>query len=145
MHRGSRRQEVDGASSKRHPWTVYGVPDDLDLSPFVGGQLTQVGLGEFTTQFSFVLEPHRTGEVGAQGRWEVVTAEGRSIGGRNPSTDSPDAPTPFGVLLGSHVEGFSLSPPVSFDVHLSCGLTLRFFDDDDHYESITVHPGGYVI
>ena len=51
---------------------MYGVPADLDLTPFVGGFLTQIALGEYQLQFHFVGNHGVTvGSISVEGGWEL--------------------------------------------------------------------------
>ena len=124
---------------------VYGVPPDLDLLPLVGSRIINVGLGLYNTQFSFEIEALDYGGVNAEGRWEVIDALGAQVGGRSRHDDSLLANTPWEAVLGASVVAFALAAPMSFDLALSSGILLRFYDDSDTYESMTIHPGDYVI
>jgi hypothetical protein len=53
---------------------MYGVPQDLDLSIFVGKPLTLVGIGEFQVYFHF----HPEGIVTVEGDWDVLGPDGTS-------------------------------------------------------------------
>lgn len=122
---------------------VYGVPADLDLEPLVGRSLINIVLGTYNTMFSF----DDSGGVNADGRWEVRDAEGTILGGRSRGEPSEMdlADVPFSLLLGATVKSTSTTPPSYFELALSNGVSLRFYDDSDDYESVTVHPGDYVI
>ena len=124
---------------------MYGVPLDLDLRPLVGSRIVNVGLGLYNTQFSFEIEALDYGEVNAEGRWGVVDAAGAQVGGRGRQDDSRLGDTPWEQVLGATVVAFSLAAPTSFDLELGSGVALRFYDDSDTYESVTIHPGDYVI
>ena len=121
------------------------MPTDLDLTPLVGSRIINVGLGLYNTQFSFEIEALDYGGVNAEGRWEVIDSAGVQVGGRSRHNESRLGDTPWTTVLGARVLAFALDAPRSFDLTLDSGVALRFYDDSEIYESMTIHPGDYVI
>lgn len=122
---------------------MYGVPPDLDLAPLVGARVINIGLGMHNTLFTFEIGPLDYGGVNAEGQWDARDAD-EVLGIRTRDAMRLSA-VPFDRLLGSTVTGFAVEPPAYFDLMLSTGISLRFYDDSEQYESFTVDPGGYVI
>jgi hypothetical protein len=96
-------------------------------------------------EFYFEIAALDYGEINAEGRWEVLDVAGIPKGGRGRDGDARFGATPFADLLGATVESFSLAPPAVFELALSSGVCVRFYDDSKPYESVTIHPGDYVI
>jgi len=117
---------------------MYGVPEDLDLSPFHGSLLVQVCIGEFDLQFHFQPE----GSISTQGEWLFRSADGVTI---DRSCDNASR-MHFTIhrVLGQKVISTAIQPPASFELVFESGMTLRFCDSSDHYESIQIYPTGTV-
>jgi hypothetical protein len=126
---------------------VYGVPSDLDLTPFLGARLINVCLGLANTLFVFEMSALDYAKVNVEGRWEAVDPDGRVLGGRSRPEGNHrlEATLALTDLLGRLVEASALDPPRSFELRLSGGVGLRFYDDSDEFESMTIEPGAYVI
>jgi hypothetical protein len=118
---------------------MYGIPNDLDLSLFVGATLVQIGLGQFDLQFHF----HPDGSVSIQGHWELIDAEERIIDFAIENAER-DAYR-IHVLLGQVVVGSQLNPPDSFSLGFANGFTLKVFDNSKEYETISIQPGNIYI
>jgi hypothetical protein len=118
---------------------VYGVPQDLDLSRFVGATLIQVCLGEYQVQFRFA----PTLEIGVEGHWELRDGAGLMVDRAEPYTEREA----YRVhrLLGQTVEGTDLDAPRSFALRFSGGEELRIFDNSDQYESFSIQPGNIFV
>lgn len=123
---------------------LYGVPVDLNLGPLIGSRVISVGVGLHNTQFAFEINALDYGGVNAEGRWEVRGADDGVVGGRERGSAELYGVS-FADVLGATVVSSSLSPPTHFDLELSTGVRLRFFDDSEEYESMMIHPGDYVI
>jgi hypothetical protein len=127
---------------------VYGVPPDLNLEPFVGARLINIGLGLSNTLFVFEVKPLEYAEINTEGCWEVVNQSGRVVSIRSRedgSRDEAGVTLQLTDLLGRRVITTALSPPESLDLHLTGDVRLRFYDDSDQFESMTIIPGNYVI
>jgi hypothetical protein len=132
----------DGRLDK--PGRVYGVPSDLDLAPFAGAKLINIGLGVANTLFVFQMKALEYATINAEGRWEAVSEGGQMTraGSGNYQLTGTLPPTD---LLGCEVKGSTLHPPTSFDLHLTNDITLVFHDDSDEFESLTIEPGTSII
>lgn len=126
---------------------MYGVPPDLNLAPFMGARLINIGLGLANTLFVFEMKALECAEINAEGRWDAIAPDGPVLGGRPRQEDDhrPEATLELADLLGRLVEDVALDPPSSFELRLSGGVRLRFYDDSDEFESMTIEPGTYVI
>jgi hypothetical protein len=123
---------------------MHGVPEGLDLGPLIGSRIINVGVGLYNTEFVFEIKALDYGGVNAEGRWELQTAEGDVLGARERGSQDLRGVS-FVDVLGATIVSSSLSPPGHFDLDLSTGVRLRFFDDSEEYESMTIHPGDYII
>jgi hypothetical protein len=127
---------------------VYGVPPDLDLKPFVGARLINIGLGLHNTLFVFEVEALEYAEINAEGRWEVIDQRGRVVSVRSRDENGrhqAGVTLQLTDLLGRHVHAAARTSPESLELHLSGDVRLRFHDDSDEFESMTIIPGNYVI
>jgi hypothetical protein len=116
---------------------VYGVPADLNLTPFHGAALEQIALGEYIVQFRFGGNPCR--EIGVEGGWELRAADG-SLVDRNQDTTEREAYRVH-LLLGRTVLASEVRAPKSFTLKFDSGHTLEIFDDQTEYESFSIQPG----
>lgn len=117
---------------------MYGLPEDLDLSFFVGTTLIQLGMGEH--QIAFVLHPDVRLSVGS--RMRLTDPEGETV------TIDEDYRETAGVLLPliSHeVERASRTPSGALRMEWSHGAALEVDDDSDQFESYTITHGDRVI
>jgi hypothetical protein len=114
---------------------VYGVPENLDLSHFIGKTLTPIPLGEFQIQFCF----HPTGTISVEGDWELVDSQGALVDRAMENA----ARSEYRVhrLLGQDVISFEIDAPRSLSLKFTSGLVLRIFDNSPAYESFSIQPG----
>jgi hypothetical protein len=127
---------------------MFRVSPDLNLELFVGARLVNIGLGLNNTLFIFEVKALDYAEINAEGRWEVVDQSGRVVSVRPRDEDSrhqAGVTLQLTDLLGRCVDGTALSPPESLELHLTGDIRLRFYDDSDEFESMTIRPGNYVI
>jgi hypothetical protein len=118
---------------------MYGVPADLDLSGFVGAMLEQICLGEWQLQFHF----HPDGIFSIEGHWELASSDGTAID--SAMDHSIRDAYRVHVLLGHSIARCTLDPPRSLSLHFETGHVLTFFDDSEHYETISISPGNIYI
>lgn len=122
---------------------MYGVPEHLDLSRFVGATLVQVCLGEYQVQFHF--QPAREAgspdrlTVSVEGGWEYRDGSGRIVD--RAQAHSERQAYCVHRLLGRAVVGTDLDAPRSFALRFAGGEELRIFDDSEQYESFSIQPG----
>ena len=118
---------------------MYGVPENLDLTNFIGKTLIQIPLGEFDIQFRFQPE----GWISVEGRWELVSSDGAVV---DHSMNNADRPAyQIHRLLGQEVMAFTVDAPRLFALKFANGLVLRVFDDSTQYESFSIHPGNIYV
>ena len=114
---------------------MYGVPSDLNLTPFHGQTLTQICLGEFQLQFNFADEAH----LSVEGALQLLTDDGTlmdaGLRGRQPTEYR------LHCLLGRTVLRSDVHAPEWIDLHFSGGVTLGVIDDSAEYESFSIQPG----
>ena len=114
-----------------------GLPEDLDLSFFVGRSLIQLGMGEH--QIQFVLHPDVRLSVESTMRLTSLSGETSSV---------EDYRQTAGVLLPliSHdVQGASRTPSGALRLEWSNGAVLEVDDDSEQYESYTINHGDRLI
>jgi hypothetical protein len=117
---------------------MYGLPDDLDLSFFVGTTLIQLGMGEH--QIAFALHP----DVGlsVESTMRLTNPEGETV------TIDEDYRVTAGVLLPliSHdVQRATRTASGALRLEWSNGAALEIDDDSEHYESYTINHGDRLI
>jgi hypothetical protein len=120
---------------------VYGVPADLDLSPFVGAIVERVDLGQFILHFRFAMDP--PGVIGVEGDWELRAPDGHVLD-QQMDAAAREAYR-LHTLLGQRVSGYAIDPPTSFVLTFERGHTLRVFDSSHEYESCSIQPGDIYI
>ena len=116
---------------------MYGLPEDLDLSFFVGTTLIQLGMGEH--QIAFVLHP----DVRL-----AVESTMRLFQPDEPAVTIDDYRSSGGVLLSliSHdVRRASRTASGALRLEWSTGAALEVDDDSERYESYTINHGDRVI
>ena len=118
---------------------MYGVPPDLDLSPFVGADLNQIGLGRFQVQFHF----GGAGEIACESLWELRAPGGELIDAECPH-ESRDCYR-LHHLLDQQVVRYTLDPPRSFTLVFGTCHALTVYDDSEQYESVTVWTDGGLV
>jgi hypothetical protein len=99
---------------------VFGVPAELDLSSFVGKQLSNVTIGEFMVGFGFC---PGVGAISVYGAWEASGPDGAVFDRSQPNEER----TEYRVhrLLGRDVTGFHIDAPRSLELELDGGYRLR--------------------
>ena len=119
---------------------MHGVPADLPLAAFVGFTLDQICLGQFQVQFHFGGEPGITARISVEGGWELRDSSGTEIDHDQEHFDRRDYR--LHVLLGRTVSSFTIDAPRSFELAFDSGHRLTVYDDNQHYETFSVHPPG---
>jgi len=120
---------------------MYGVPKQLDLTPFIGTTLDYIGVGKYQIQFVFAgdpwIEKHRV--VTAEGYWEMRDPQSVVI---DKATENDDRDA-FRIhrLLSHRVTEVKVSPPESFTFVFDNGWTLTLVDDSSEYESCHIYIG----
>ena len=123
---------------------MYGVSSDIDLGPFVGATLNQVGLGPHDLQLHFDRPEPNDGaaHLSIWGRFEV----------RDPIGDVREVGTPSEIrsrclpdLLGSVVRSALAEPPSAIALTFETGHVLRVFDDTTQYEAFAIEPGNVIV
>ncbi len=125
---------------------MYGVPADLDLTPFIGAYLTQICLGPFDLNFRFSSGTSSGIAISVEGSWSLTDANGNILDesdgrvGEAPGNRSRGG-WRLRDLLADTVESGQVDPPRSFSLSFASGRNLTIFDDDDQYESFSIQPG----
>ncbi len=120
---------------------MYGVPKDLDLTPFVGAELDQLAVCRY--QIDFIFFPKCS--VCCRGKWEAHGPAGELID--QSIEGGPSARSEYRVhkLLGKTVTRTQGDPPDSFSLFFEDGSILTVFDDSAQYESFEIEPGNIII
>ncbi|MCC6125046.1 MAG: hypothetical protein IT426_08800 [Pirellulales bacterium] len=119
---------------------MYGVPEDLDLAPFIGTTLDYIGIGKYEINFVFSGDPHEKDRiVNVGGYWEMRDAQSVLID----KAVEPDERNDYKIhkLLSKTVTDTKVKPPESFSFVFDNGWTLTFVDDSEHYESCHISVG----
>jgi hypothetical protein len=120
---------------------MYGVPEQLDLTPFIGTTLDYIGVGKFQINFVFSGNPWKETDrtIAAEGYWEMRDSQSVVID-KATENDDRDAYR-IHRLLSRTVTGTKVNPPESFTLTFDNGWTLTFVDDSSHYETCHVSVG----
>ncbi|BAN02825.1 hypothetical protein YM304_25110 [Ilumatobacter coccineus YM16-304] len=110
---------------------MYGVPQDLDLSAVAGEFTTQVRVGQYDLQFTF-------GSVNFAVQSQVSVLDGERVVARWSEGVWPEAG--FFDVMNAAVVGWTIGPD-RIDLDLENGLSLRFVDDSEQYETMQIRIG----
>jgi hypothetical protein len=119
---------------------MYGVPADLDLSKFLGAELTQLCFGQFIQIFHF----DSKASISVECSWELRDSQEELI-------DRVERGTPCEnglhahLLLGKKVVECRLDTPASISLRFESGPTLIIFDDSYQYDSFSIQPGNIIV
>src|SRR5262245_25718646 len=115
---------------------MYGVPSDLPLKAFVGGEFNQIALGRFQTQF----HSSGTGTISVEGRWELRGSGGDIIDAwTEPEQREADR---LHSIIDVPVIRYAIDSPWSFTNACENGHRLTVFDDTPQYEAFAIHLDG---
>lgn len=123
---------------------MYGIPKDLDLSPFVGSTLIQVCIGPHDLQLYFAQagEPVRSASISIWSHFELRDRHGVVVESGAPS----DVRTRYTAdLLNVVVSAVSVERPSAIALTFETGHTLRVTDDSERYESFAIQPGDVIV
>lgn len=108
---------------------MYGIPQDLDLSPIVGEFTTQLRVGQFDLQFTL-------GGVDFAVQSPVTLyREGRQIGGW---TEGHWPDPAFYEVLNSEVEQYRIEDARRIVIEFANGVAMHLEDNSDQYESMQI-------
>jgi hypothetical protein len=120
---------------------MRGVPEHLDLAPFIGTTLDYIGIGKYQIQFVFGGDPwtEKDRVVTAEGYWEVRDAQSVLI---DKATENDDRDVyRIHPLLSHAVTETKVNAPQSFTLVFDNGWTLTFVDDSSQYETCHIYVG----
>ncbi len=124
------------------------MPLGLDLNPFVGSSLDQIGIGAHQVSFRFS-GPWGVGDarLDVEGKWALYDSNGAVVDRSLEDDQKPSDREAYRIhrVLGHTVLRFALDPPRSLTLTFDDGSYLTVWDDSDSYESFHVEPGGYHI
>ena len=117
---------------------MYGIPLDLDLRDIVGSEISQIRIGRYDVQFHF-----NSGRgIYLQGDAEILN-DGIVIARWTESTGW--STLAFQQLLNATISGYSVINEKLLEIRFEIGLSLYLHDSFDQYESMQVHPEGFII
>lgn len=115
---------------------MYGVPKHLKLDRLIGQGFNFIGIGRFQIQFhisSFVA-------IHVEGRWELRDAAGAVVDSDREHAERDVCR--FHFIIDVPISRFSLNAPRSFTLFFESGHSLTIFDDNEQYESFSIHFSG---
>lgn len=118
---------------------MYSLPQDTDLSAFVGCHLEVVSVSQFQVNLSF--DGLRNVGISVEGDFAVHAPSSDAV--RYPS--APDGATALIALLGAKVVDAVVSEPGTTRVEFAGGATITVYDSKSHYESYQIHMGERLI
>ena len=111
--------------------SMYGVPQDLDLSAVVGEFTTQVCVGQYDLQFTF-------GSVNFVVESQASVLKGERVVAHWSEGVWPEAG--FFDVMNAAVLGWRIGPD-QIVLDLENGLSLRFVDNSEQYETMQIRIG----
>jgi hypothetical protein len=103
--------------------------------------LDQICLGQFKFQFHFSGEPGVTARISVEGGWELRDSSDTALD--QDQEHSERQHYKLHVLLVRTVSSFTIDAPRSFQLVFDSGHRLIVYDDNEHYETFSVHaPDG---
>ncbi len=111
--------------------SMYGVPQDLDLSAVMGESTTQVRVGQYDLQFTF-------GSVNFAVQSQANVLKGEQVVAHWNEGVWPEAG--FFDVMNAAVVGWTIGPD-QIVLDLENGISLRFVDDSEQYESMQIKVG----
>jgi hypothetical protein len=123
---------------------MYGVPENLDLSPLIGATLDFIGLGKYQIQFGFNPPAGRSMiTISVEGMWRALDPDGKLLDAAREHDDR----VAYRVhrLLSLTVAKSALDPPRNFTLEFDTGHRLQIEDDDENYESFSIMPGNIYV
>lgn len=115
---------------------MYGFPEDLDLTGFIGECCTEVGVG----QHDLALRFEGSGTIQFNGPYRLVDETGAVIEAGN--TDDTVVPSRDGIrlplLLGVPMTGFHVQSRHTLTLRFENGCTLSIDDDSEQYETASI-------
>jgi hypothetical protein len=120
---------------------MYGVSEQLDLTPFVGTTLDYIGISISQVLFLFSGNPwtEKDRSVAAEGYWEMRDNQSVVID-KATENDNRDI-YKIHCLLSRTVVKTKINPPESFALVFDNGWTLTFVDDSNGYENHHITMG----
>lgn len=115
---------------------MHGVPSDLPLKAFVGGEFNQIALGRFQTEFHC----SGTGSISVEGRWELRNSAGDIIDAWR-EHDQREAYR-LHSIIDVPIVAYEIDSPRSFTIAFESGHRLTVFDDTPQYEAFAIHLDG---
>jgi hypothetical protein len=123
---------------------MYGVPQQLDLAPFIGTRLDCISIGKYQIHLSFSGDPWTKDRgVTVEGYWEMRDAQSAIID-KAAENDDRDAYR-IHRLLSRTVTETKVNPPESFTLVFDNGWTLTIVDSSSQYESCHIYVGDSII
>jgi hypothetical protein len=127
---------------------MHGVPDDLDLSAFVGHSVRLLSIDRYQIQIYFQapekehgLQLARPGHLGIEGNWELRGPTAEVIDLRVQPEADRDVYR-IHKLLDRAVVSWRPLTPTAFELVFSGGYSLRVIEDDPQYEFCAIHIPG---
>ena len=114
---------------------MYDLPEDTDLSAFIGRELEHVSVGLYLVNLSF--DGFRKIGITIEGDYAV------SKPGRAPTRYSaaPEGAAELISLLGSRVTDFQISEHGTTTIYFADGAAIAIYDSEEHYESYQIYIG----
>ena len=116
---------------------MNGLSLDVNLTPFIGRELVQLGLGAWSVAFVFD-GPVR---IVVESSIVIASADGKS----NTVHDFRQGATELCSLIGLKVVGAERSSAGGMTLHLSSGARVEIENSNVGYESFQVHLGDRIV
>ena len=118
---------------------MYGLPEDTDLSAFIGCELELVPVGLYQVNLSF--DGLQKIGITIEGDYAVSTPGGAQAR----YSAAPEGAAELIALLGSRVTDVQISEHGTTTVHFADGAAIPIYDSEAHYESYQIYIGERLI
>ncbi|UQX89255.1 DUF6188 family protein [Jatrophihabitans telluris] len=118
---------------------MYGLPEDTDLSAFVGCKLELVSISLHQVNLNF--DGLRKIGITIEGDYAV---SGPDVA-RDRYSAAPEGATGLVGLLGSRVSDVQVVDHGTTTVHFVGGAAIMIYDSEEHYESYQIYIGDRLI
>jgi hypothetical protein len=114
---------------------MYGLPEDTDLTAFVGRELELVSIGSYVANISF--SGFEKIGITIEGDYAVS----KPGGAQTRYSAAPEGAGELVALLGSSVTDVQISEHGTTTIYFADGAAIAIYDSEAHYESYQIYIG----
>ena len=114
---------------------MYGLPEDTDLTAFIGRELELVSIGSYVANISF--SGFEKIGITIEGDYAVS----KPGGAQTHYSAAPEGVGELVALLGSSVTDVQISEHGTTTIYFADGAAIAIYDSEEHYESYQIYIG----